>query len=783
MKLTISLVMALAGNSYAGVTSDSHPGPTAGVDYIINDVTCAKSTLRIDDPTLVIECDINKVGIGTTAPATLLEIMGGEGESAAITFGPDQKDDATDVWVINADQATDDLFFYNNGSTRVVILDGGNVGIGILTPGSLLEVHSTVEAILEISGNTDATLLIKADDDTGGTEDGSIQFFESGTARFNLVDDRSQGFFTLSTGPIASVFDVMKWDQQGRVMIGTGTPSTFVATNSGVLLLFNPDGNNFMSIIGGDGNAVGIDFKDANDGTTRAGGIRYELGNDSMDFFTNNAQVFTALTSGNFGIGVVAPVSKLDVEGNVSIGAAFSGTTAAPTNGLIVEGSVGVGTTTPTSIFVANQGTADGIIFELQSNDIDHGFSGFENRTAFFGIGKFDPNGGGALMTGYSDSASVGGAYVGGAIYSTNPDDGQAATVFFAAKDDGANGFGNLGADETKYGFGNATGGSYTLAIMGDGDVVVGTPIVAPAGPFQVVSPAAQTISAGNTIAADACGTVKKISAASAVTTATDNTFTAPAAANTDCIMDVLNVGQFTITLDQNANFETISAADIVLQSSASVRVVSDGTDWRQVGKEASERHMQKSETCSSATPNVIGEFCIDSAETSSPLHVATSAVVGGFVSVVLSEVTEPFGGFHISTSATAETSIATAEVFVQVAGTNVGDNLNLFTHSAGVLTLTATETHEFQATCYISFIAATNNVILHFRIVKNNDPVESTAHSFPVKAGIAADVRNIAIGRDVTLSENDTIRVMGANITDTSNFTVEAMQCHLRGL
>ena len=50
---------------------------------------------------------------------------------------------------------------------------------------------------------------------------------------------------------------------------------------------------------------------------------------------------------GNVGIGTTGPASKLDVAGGAAIGAAYSGTSAAPSNGLIVEGNVGIGTTNP----------------------------------------------------------------------------------------------------------------------------------------------------------------------------------------------------------------------------------------------------------------------------------------------------------------------------------------------------------------------------------------------------------------------------------------------------
>ena len=51
-------------------------------------------------------------------------------------------------------------------------------------------------------------------------------------------------------------------------------------------------------------------------------------------------------TNRNVGIGQVAPVSKLDVNGNITIGAGYSGLIA-PTNGAIIQGHTAVGTFTP----------------------------------------------------------------------------------------------------------------------------------------------------------------------------------------------------------------------------------------------------------------------------------------------------------------------------------------------------------------------------------------------------------------------------------------------------
>ena len=98
-----------------------------------------------------------------------------------------------------------------------------------------------------------------------------------------------------------------------------------------------------------------------------------------------------------------------------------------------------------------------------------------------------------------------------------------------------------------------------------------------------VTAPAAQTIASGGTIAADACGGLKLITAAGAVTTSTTNTITAPAAANAGCVMVIVNSGANTITLDVNTNIKLQGGADVALLANSAITVVSDGTFWRQV--------------------------------------------------------------------------------------------------------------------------------------------------------------------------------------------------------
>lgn len=137
---------------------------------------------------------------------------------------------------------------------------------------------------------------------------------------------------------------------------------------------------------------------------------------------------------------------------------------------------------------------------------------------------------------------------------------------------------------------GIGTGSPATKLHLSSGSITVdgnaGANITHDANGWRVKRPADQTIGAGGTVAADACGTWKPITAAGAVTTSTTDTFAAPANANIDCCMDVVNVGTNAITLDNNARFYSAGAVDVVLGAQDSVRVCSAGagTWWVQIG-------------------------------------------------------------------------------------------------------------------------------------------------------------------------------------------------------
>lgn len=87
-----------------------------------------------------------------------------------------------------------------------------------------------------------------------------------------------------------------------------------------------------------------------------------------------------------------------------------------------------------------------------------------------------------------------------------------------------------------------------------------------------------QVIASGGIITADACGGLKRVSAAGAVSTDATNAITTPATSNYGCHLDVCNVGANTITVKHSTNTKTSTGADLALAANGCVSFVSTGS-------------------------------------------------------------------------------------------------------------------------------------------------------------------------------------------------------------
>lgn len=240
-------------------------------------------------------------------------------------------------------------------------------------------------------------------------------------------------------------------------------------------------------------------------------------------------------------------------------------------------GTVGIGTTSPAfPLSVISSASISSYGYTTNTGGV--GVYGYADAAtgSTFGIKGEAGSTSGTGVSGVASAAT--GTTIG--VYGYVASTGSASGVYGVQAGTNNTGYGVRAINSSANGYGIASTGTSPSYFAGN----VGIGNAAPSGRLVVSPPAVETIAAAATITVDACGTVKQIDATANRTTNTTNTFTAPAAANTGCCMDVVNTDTTdTITLDANANFKTIGGADVALGPYDAVRVCSNGTNWFQI--------------------------------------------------------------------------------------------------------------------------------------------------------------------------------------------------------
>ena len=174
----------------------------------------------------------NRLGIGTVSPDSTLHI---EADTAEIIIDAISAGDADPAIILKTeggekarvlyDKSLAQLSFYVNGGHRLVVEDGGNVGIGITTPGAELDIRAG-------SGLVQTTLRIGGSNSVGLGELGDIEFYEQNYANTTVArvvghrgtsgDDGQLSFETAKDGTLVTRLLI---DENGNVGIGTDTPS------------------------------------------------------------------------------------------------------------------------------------------------------------------------------------------------------------------------------------------------------------------------------------------------------------------------------------------------------------------------------------------------------------------------------------------------------------------------------------------------------------------------------------------------------------------------------
>jgi hypothetical protein len=316
-----------------------------------------------------------KVGIGTNAPDSLLQIANANGSSYRFGYAG-----TSDVYF----DADDVYFRSDNGGVNNMVLKGSKLGIGTTAPGAKLHVYG---------GN----IRISSTDDKP-----QLEFFETAAARWVIGHSTApNNYFAISEGSdVAASERLVIAPTTGSVGIGTTAPD-------GILHVAN---TTYIDAPTNTGNSSALIWRRLD--KTIVGRIVSDTTNLRTQFWDNNSSVLT-ISNDKVGIGSENPAYKLDVRGDYIFvdegkGIRFGGSShqvtretgnelrlkAANTTGFITfltgggteymriaaDGKVGIGNTNPAApLTVTADSGANAFALRARSAD-DYSFIQFFNN-------------------------------------------------------------------------------------------------------------------------------------------------------------------------------------------------------------------------------------------------------------------------------------------------------------------------------------------------------------------------------------------------------------------
>jgi len=271
------------------------------------------------------------VGIGTTSPASILEINGGSADGVKIIAA-----NAGTEFVLNASTS--------NGTSRLWVGGTGNVGIGTTSPSAKFHVNGT-----GVTSGTTSVLVENAigDDIFEITDDGQIILREYNSVSplkiISSITDITEPSIKIDSSK-DSIIDLDRGSDIRRSYLGFSTAGTLNWVVGGASTAIG-NGDEFyigqhysdakLIILTGGNVGIGttspgekldvggyiksnIGFKALNYTTLLESGNNTVLSNTAyynMLFKTNNAERMRITNAGDVGIGTTSPSAKLDVRG------------------------------------------------------------------------------------------------------------------------------------------------------------------------------------------------------------------------------------------------------------------------------------------------------------------------------------------------------------------------------------------------------------------------------------------------------------------------------------